>query len=382
MELWYRPARQPSLLQPLAWVYGAVVRARRSAYERGWLQAHAAGKPVVVVGNLTVGGTGKTPLTVWLVEKLRERGIQAGVIARGYRRSSGGSGRRGPRRVRTDSPWEEVGDEPLLIHRRTGCITVIAEDRVAAAREVAKEPVDVILSDDGLQHLRLARDCEIALVDGARGLGNGRLLPAGPLREPASRLRQADLIVVNGVLEDALLARDALVVGLALGADPVRRADLTSGASRMLRMSLALGLAHRVDGTGSAQPLEAFRPGRVHAVAGIGNPARFFRDLESRSLDLIRHPFPDHHPFASGELAFSDDLPILMTEKDAVRCSGLATRRMWYVPVTAHFDEADSSALLDLVCGKIEAAAPRIDAAVPRIDATARRSDAGSGHKR
>ncbi len=334
------------------------MRARRSAYERGWLQAHAAGKPVVVVGNLTVGGTGKTPLTVWLVEKLRERSIQAGVVARGYRRSSGGSAWRGPRRVRTDSPWEEVGDEPPLIHRRTGCITVVAEDRVAAAREVAEEPVDVILSDDGLQHLRLARDCEIALVDGARGLGNGRLLPAGPLREPVSRLRQVDLVVVNGVLEDASLA-----------------ANSTFAANRVLGLSLALGLAHRVDGTGSAQPLEAFRPGRVHAVAGIGNPVRFFRDLESRGLDLIRHPFPDHHPFAPGELAFSDGLPILMTEKDAVRCSTFATPRMWYVPVTAHLDEADSSVLLGLVCGKIEAAARRIDAA-------ARHSDAGSGHKR
>ncbi len=348
-DLWYRPARGPSLLQPLAWAYAAAVSLRRSAYERGWLQVHAAGKPVVVVGNLTVGGTGKTPLTVWLVEKLRDRGVQAGVIARGYRRSSGRvsssvrerPGLR-PRVVRADSPWEEVGDEPLLIHRRTGCITVVAEDRVAAARRLAEEPVDVILSDDGLQHRRLARDCEIALIDGARGFGNGRLLPAGPLREPASRLRQVDLIVVNGAAEHASLA-----------------AGLTSGASRVLSMTLAPALAHRIDGAGSAEPIEAFRTRRAHAVAGIGNPARFFRDLEGRGIEVIRHPFPDHHPFTAGDLAFADDLPILMTEKDAVRCASLATPRMWYVPVTAHLDEADSSALIERVCRPISAAVRR-----------------------
>ncbi len=363
-ELWYGPTRWPSLLQPLAWAYGAVVSLRRTAYERGWLRVHAAGKPVVVIGNLTVGGTGKTPLTVWLVEKLRDRGVRAGVIARGYRRSGGdrasggdrparsGSARQRPRTVQADSAWEEVGDEPLLIHRRTGCVTVVAKDRVAAARQLAEEPVDVILSDDGLQHLRLARDCEIALIDGARGLGNRRLLPAGPLREPASRLQQVDLIVVNG----------------APTAPTASAAFAAPAAGRVLRMSLALGLAHRLDGAGSAQPLEAFRAGRVHALAGIGNPARFFRDLESRGLELIRHPFPDHHPFAPWELEFADDLPILMTEKDAVRCSAFATPRMWYVPATAHLDEKDSSVLLDEVC--------------QRIDAAARRTDAGEARKR
>ncbi len=383
-ELWYRPAGRPSLLQPLAWAYGAVVRARRSAYERGWLRAQAVGKPVVVVGNLTVGGTGKTPLTLWLIEKLRDRGLQVGVVSRGYRRLGGDApvraarpDRQHPQVVRADSSWEEVGDEPLLLRRRGGCITVVAGDRVAAARQLAVEPVDVILSDDGLQHLRLARDCEIAVIDGARGFGNGRLLPAGPLREPASRLRRVDLVVVNGGAEHLSLTRGAL----AGAAAPTRDAAPTpAGAPAsggvlaeagalgrpVLRMTLAPGLAHRVDGAGSAQPLEAFRGGRLHAVAGIGNPERFFRELEGRGLEAIRHPFPDHHPFTAGELAFPDDLPILMTEKDAVRCARWATPRMWYIPVTAQLDDADSAALLDRVCGCVAAAAERIAAAEGR----------------
>lgn len=362
-ELWYRPATRLSLLQPLAWVYGAVVRARRSAYSRGLLKAHSAGKPVVVIGNLTVGGTGKTPLTLWLIENLRARGLEPGVVARGYRRLGESAARRvptprvparqGPRVVRADSRWEEVGDEPLLIHRRTGCPTVVSEDRLAAARRLAEEPVDVILSDDGLQHMRLKRDCEIALIDGARGLGNGRLLPAGPLRESASRLRQVDLIVVNGMAEHASLAYTPLP------------------AARVLTMSLVAGLAHRLDGAGSPQPLEELRGGRIHAVAGIGNPDRFFRDLERRGLEVIRHPFPDHHPFAASDLAFPDERPILMTEKDAVRCAALATARMWYVPVTAQLGEADSQALLQLVCGRVDAS-QRSGALKQRSDAADR----------
>jgi tetraacyldisaccharide 4'-kinase len=349
IELWYRPHGGPSLLQPLGWMYGVAVRARRAAYTRGWLSTCRVGKPVVVVGNLTVGGTGKTPLTIWLAGKLQERGLAVGVVSRGYRRSGSGERHAAPRQeltphpapriVQLDSRWQDVGDEPLLIRRHTGCLTVVAEDRVAAATRVAAEPVDVILSDDGLQHLRLARDCEIALVDGARGFGNGRMLPAGPLREPFSRLEQVDLVVVNGAAEHESLVRTSLA---------------SRSETAVCRMSLTLGAAHSLQ-DGHSAPLGRFREGPVHAVAGIGNPARFFRDLRAQGLEVIEHPFPDHHPFTPEELAFPDDRPILMTEKDAVRCACLASPRMWFIPVSAHFDEPDAHALLDRVCRRIDA---------------------------
>ena len=333
-RMWYGPRRGPSLLQPLSWVYGAVVRARSAAYGRGWLGVEPAALPVVVIGNVTVGGTGKTPLTVWLAGALRERAFRPAIVTRGYGRRETSSE---PRLVRPDSRWEAVGDEPLLLSRRTGCPTVVAADRVAAARRLATEPVDVILSDDGLQHLRLARVCEIAVVDGMRGFGNGRLLPAGPLREPPARLDRVDLVVVNGSAEHASLGGGAL-------SHPV------------LRMRLVAGRARRVDGFGAEErPLESFRRSRVHAVAGIGHPERFFRELEASGLEISRHAYPDHHPFTDRDLAFADDLPVLMTEKDAVRCGGLATERMWYVPVAAEFDDADAQMLLQQVCRRIDA---------------------------
>jgi tetraacyldisaccharide 4'-kinase len=336
-QLWYRPRGGPSLLQPLAWIYGAVVRARAEAYRRGWLRVEPSPKPVVVVGNLTVGGTGKTPLTAWLANALREGGLEPAIVTRGYGRREACAL---PRLVRADSRWEEVGDEPLLLQRRTGCRTVVAADRVAAARRLASEPIDVILSDDGLQHLRLARVCEIAVIDGARGFGNGRLLPAGPLREPVSRLDSVDLVVVNGSAEHASLACSTLT-------RPV------------VRMSLIAGRARRVDGSACERPLEDFRGERVHAVAGIGNPQRFFGDLEAQRLEISRHAFPDHHPFASRDLQFGDDRPILMTEKDAVRCAGIATARMWYVPVTAYLADADARTVVGEVRRRVDAFRPR-----------------------
>jgi tetraacyldisaccharide 4'-kinase len=338
LELWYRPGGGAALLQPLAWAYGAAMRLRQSAYARGWLPTYRVGKPVVVVGNITVGGTGKTPLTVWLAQTLKERGLAAGIVSRGYRGFSPVS-RTAPRIVEQGSRWEEVGDEPVLIQHRTGCPTVVAEDRVAAALRVAAEPVDVILSDDGLQHLRLARDCEIAVVDGTRGFGNGRLLPAGPLRERPARLTQVDVIVVNGAAEHASLS----------GLD---------SAGTVLSMSLMLGAAQRLE-DGFRAPLEHFRSARLHAVAGIGHPERFFRDLRTRGLELVEHPFPDHHPLTPRELDFADDWPILMTEKDAIRCAAFASSRMWFVPVATAFAEGDARALLDAVCRRVDAARVR-----------------------
>jgi tetraacyldisaccharide 4'-kinase len=354
-DVWYRESAGVSLLAPLSWLYGAVVQTRRGAYARGWLRAYRMPRPVVVVGNLTVGGTGKTPFVIWLAQKLTEDGLKVGLVSRGYGRERdrdraiAESPSNEPlhdaerqavelhaHRVYADSSWREAGDEPVLLMRRTGCATVVARDRVAGAQALVALDVDVIVADDGLQHLRLARDLEIVLVDGGRGFGNGRLLPAGPLREPVSRLRQADVVVVNGAAEHASLARGDFGPGL-----------------RTLHMTVTAEDARPVDGLAAPRPLDSFRGQRVHAVAGIGNPARYFRDLRSRGLELIEHGFPDHHPFSAADLSFDDTLPILMTEKDAVRAQALATPRMWYVPITAHLSDADARTVLSLVTERI-----------------------------
>jgi tetraacyldisaccharide 4'-kinase len=327
---WYHESPVASPLAPLSWLYGAVVRARRSAYARGWLRTFRAGRPLLVVGNLTVGGTGKTPLVIWLAEQLTARGLKVGIVSRGHGSGSG----EGVRLVRPGSSWQEVGDEPLVLAARTGCATVVARDRVAGARSLVALGAEVILADDGLQHLRLARDCEIIVIDGARGFGNGRVLPAGPLREPVGRLPSADAIVVNGPLEHASLKGPALL-------------------ERPLFMRLAPAAALPVDGRATARPLESFRGEPVHAVAGIGHPARFFRELHGHGLTVIEHPFPDHHPFTAADLSFADALPVLMTEKDAVKCRSFASSRLWYLPVAAMFSEADTRQLMTRVSLKL-----------------------------
>ncbi|HEY6516903.1 MAG TPA: tetraacyldisaccharide 4'-kinase [Steroidobacteraceae bacterium] len=335
LKLWYGESPGFSVLQPLSWLYGAAVSARRKAYEWGWVSSQGVGRPVIVVGNLTVGGTGKTPLTIWLANHLRQRGHAVGLVSRGYGREQGGL-----RVVTADSTWQEVGDEPLILHRRTGCPTIVGSDRVAAARALIEQGAAVVLADDGLQHLRLRRDCEIVVVDGTRGLGNGRVLPAGPLRESGARARAADALVVNGGMEG----------------EPVRGVP-PKLAVTSLRMRLAAAEARQVAGSGKPQPLDAFRGRPVHAVAGIGNPQRFFADLRGRGLEIIEHPFPDHQPLAAADLDFGDRLAVLMTEKDAVKCGNVAAPA-WYVPVQATFSDADARRLLALVTRAIDSFFP------------------------
>jgi tetraacyldisaccharide 4'-kinase len=331
-KLWYRENAGPSLLQPLSWIYGAVVGLRRSAYLHGWLGSYNVGKPVVIVGNLTVGGTGKTPLVIWLARQLTDRGLKVGIVSRGYGARSAGK----PQLVTARSVWQDVGDEPVLLAQATGCPTVVAHDRVAAARALASQGADVIVSDDGLQHLRLNRSCELVVIDGSRGFGNSRVLPAGPLREPVSRLAGVDLVVVNGAAEHASLQLlDSSLNARALG--------------MTLQPGDAVSLSRRQD----RRPLGEFRNGRVHAVAGIGNPSRFFRDLRGQGLEVIEHPFPDHHAFSPGDLSFSDDRPVLMTEKDAVKCGTFADPRLWFVPTAASFGTAQERELLAHVMRKI-----------------------------
>ena len=328
-RLWYEDG-SGRLLAPLAWIYAALTGARRGAYRSGLLRPRRLTRPVAVVGNLTVGGTGKTPLTIYLARELAAAKLKVGIVSRGYGRHSGEA-----RYVHADSDWRDVGDEPVIIARRTGCPTMVAADRVAAARTLIARGAEVILSDDGLQHLRLARDCEIVVIDGSRGFGNGRLLPAGPLRESVAALGRADVVVVNGEPGHGALAR-----------------VLPAGT---LAMRLVMQPAVRLDGRGLPSELALWRGRRVHAVAGIGNPQRFFRQLSASGIEVIAHPFPDHHPFTASELAFADELPILMTEKDAVKCAPFANARLWCVPVSAAFSDSDAQTLRARVLDKLRA---------------------------
>ncbi len=319
-------------LQPLAALYRLAVESRAAAYSRGWLAQRSVGKPVVVVGNLTVGGTGKTPLVAWLAARVSGWGLKVGIVSRGYGRAGST-----PQEVHVDSPWHDVGDEPLLLKRFTGCDVIVARDRVAGAQELVRRGADIVIADDGLQHRRLARDCDIIVIDGIRGFGNQHLLPAGPMRESVARVAGNALIVINGVPEHTSL-RDA--AGL---------------IDRAFQMTLTASEAHRLDETEGPQPLDRFRGQSVHAVAGIGNPGRFFRALRSWGIEVVEHPFRDHHPFKASDLDFGDARPVLMTEKDAVRCRSLASARMFYVPASAQFSDAAGRDLLDGVLRNIGA---------------------------
>jgi tetraacyldisaccharide 4'-kinase len=335
--LWYRSAVPPWPLRLLSRPFGLVVRLRRAGYARGVLYSRRLPKPVIVVGNISVGGSGKTPLVIWLAQQLAERGLRPGVVLRGY----GGSAARGrtPRLVQPGCDVQVVGDEALLLRERTGLPVAVGRDRGAAAQLLLAAGVDVIIADDGLQHLRLARDFEIAVIDGARGVGNGFLLPAGPLREPALRLASVDAIVVNGAVTGAV----NVLQGAAAAA-----AGAAAGPARTFFMRLT-GEWLRTLGGGESVALSSLAGQRVHAIAGIGHPQRFFAQLASAGLTVVAHAFPDHHRYRAAELDFGDQLPLLMTEKDAVKCRAFAAANRWYLPVAANFEGADGSALLALL---------------------------------
>lgn len=302
-QRWYTPnAAPPWWTPPLAALYGGLTAARRGLYRSGMLRAEHVPAPVIVVGNIVAGGAGKTPLVIALVEDLRKRGFNPGVVSRGY----GGSVRTPMLLPEHPDPYA-CGDESALIRARTGAPVAVGAHRATAARLLVGARADVIIADDGLQHYALARDIEICVVDGERRFGNGRLLPAGPLRERESRLHEVDFIVCNGGEP-----RD--------GETPMR---------------LVLGQAVALSDPARMLSLSAFAGRRVHATAGIGNPSRFFDALAAIDIDVVRHPFPDHHRYAAVDLDFGDDLPLLMTEKDAVKCRAFAKPHWWAVPVDA-----------------------------------------------
>jgi tetraacyldisaccharide 4'-kinase len=328
-QVWYdRRARWLALLLlPLSWLFGLVVAVRRAAYRGRILRSVAVARPVVVVGNITVGGTGKTPFTIWLANRLQARGARVGIVLRGY----GGRSSHWPRDVEQQTKWEEVGDEALLLAASTGAIVVAGPDRVAAAQRAVERGAEIVLCDDGLQHYRLARRCEIAVVDARRGFGNGRMLPSGPLREPRSRLEDVDLVVMTRRL------------GTAASSIPHARVIVEV----VPRLGDAIAIV-----SGARRSLSSFAGQRVHAVAGIGNPQAFFEALTAAGLEVMAHPLPDHAVPVAADVSFRDGTPVLMTEKDAVKCRALADDRHWAVRMDVTMSEEHATAVMALIDAK------------------------------
>lgn len=330
-RIWYEGAATRWLLSPLSVLYWLIVALRRSLYRHGVFKQYETRVPVIVVGNITAGGTGKTPTTAWLAQRLRERGFSPGIVSRGY----GGSKANTPMRVDIGSDPAIVGDEPVLLAMRAECPVIVDADRVRAAAMLVDDGVDVIIADDGLQHYRMARDYEICVIDGIRGLGNRWMLPAGPLREPVGRLYDIDQVLVNGRL-----------------AQPAE--TLSEVEQNALEFNLVAVEACRLNGSLIRQ-LEAFAGSTVHAVAAIGNPARFFDLLRGHGIEVIEHAYPDHATLTSGDLDFADECDILMTEKDAVKFDRNSSDRYWYVAVELEMDPTVSGPWLAQIESRLQA---------------------------
>ena len=316
-DIWYKDPFIGVWLMPLGFLFSDVVKFRKFLYRIGLLKTQTLPVPVIVVGNITVGGTGKTPLIIYLAKFLKDSGFKPGIISRGY----GGLADSWPQWVNLDSLAKDVGDEALLIAKQTSCPMAVGPLRVAAARLLLeKADCDVILSDDGLQHYALHRTIEIAVIDGERRFGNGYCLPAGPLREPIERLTSVDLIIVNGDKQEP------------------------NEYSMSLVGDIAINLL-----TGEQKHLVEFKIEACHAIAGIGHPERFFKQLALAGLNTSNKSFPDHYSFQPEDINFSDQKPVLMTEKDAVKCKTFAGQQHWYVPVSACPESLFTEQLLNLL---------------------------------
>ena len=327
-RIWYGKRTPPVWTMPAALLFAGIVAARRALYRRGLFKVVRLPIPVVVVGNLSVGGTGKTPLVCWIVQRLLEQGLRPGIVTRGF-----GGSESAPQLIAGDADPVLHGDEPVMMARRTGVPVGVGRDRPAAAQLLIDARCNVIVSDDGMQHYALARDCEIVVVDGDRRFGNGWVLPAGPLREPIARLKSADAVVVNG-------GHGLLPGALAMKLDGSEAVAVLGRQSR---------------------PLQEFVGTSVHAVAGIGNPDRFFNMLRAHGVQVIGHALDDHAQISAATISFEDDRPVLMTEKDAVKCAGVSDARHWYVPVMAQFSVADEAALMGVVDRVLTGIRPRLN---------------------
>jgi len=318
-DCWYKGRYRPFVyfLLPLSLIYHLIIVLRQKAYEHEIFKRHPINAPVIVVGNITVGGTGKTPLVIWLAGLLMHAGYKPGIVTRGY----GGRATMWPQQVRPDSDPIVVGDEALMMAINCKCPVAVDPDRHEAANAlIAQEKCDVIITDDGLQHYAFERDIEIAVIDGIRRFGNCQLLPAGPLREPVNRLDTVDVIISNGFSE---------------------RGEF----SMTLKEKGIYNLCDDKD----VRDIDSFKTKTVHAIAGIGNPERFFTHLKKLGLDIIKHPFPNHHKYRKDDIIFDDDLDVLMTEKDAVKCRRFANTRHWYVKVVVKPQEQFTHKVLTLL---------------------------------
>ncbi|MBI4005671.1 MAG: tetraacyldisaccharide 4'-kinase [Gammaproteobacteria bacterium] len=307
-DLWYGKHPASLLLVPLSWLYQIVISLRRLGYQSGLLPVRRVPIPVIVVGNISVGGNGKTPLVIWLANYLKQKNFHPGVVTRGY----GGTAKHWPQQVRPDSDPRVGGDEPVLIARQTGCPVAASPNRYMAAEGLIEHAkCDIIICDDGLQHYALGRDIEIVVVDSIRRYGNKRCLPAGPLRESMRRLKEVDMIVCNGI-----------------------------PGHGEYQMKYVLQQLHSLNDENKKSDIEIFKGKMVHAIAGIGYPGRFFTLLRKQGIDIIEHQFPDHHKYKPVDIRFGDDLPVVMTEKDAVKCAEFASDEHWYLPIKAEMSNS------------------------------------------
>ncbi|MCL4140833.1 UNVERIFIED_CONTAM: hypothetical protein GTU68_066866 [Idotea baltica] len=308
-DSWYDYRAIRFVLLPFSLLYQLIISLRRLAYQLKLFKQHKMNVPVIIVGNISVGGTGKTPVVIWLAKQLKKAGYSPGIVSRGY----GGQAASYPQEVEINSDPNMVGDEPIIIRRQTGCPMAVSPIRAEAAQYLLKHhQCDVIISDDGLQHYALARDIEIAVVDGIRLFGNRYCLPAGPLREPIIRLRHVDFIIFK---------------------------------------TLNPGQAINVANNRVTQSINAFKNQAVHAIAGIGHPDRFFDYLRDSGLTITPHYFVDHHQFTAHDCQFNDQKAVLMTEKDAIKCQSFATDNMWYIPVEASINNGLEQHILTKLAG-------------------------------
>jgi len=317
---WYSNNVVAWLLLPLSWLYCLITGLRRYCYKIGLLKSHKLKVPILVVGNISVGGTGKAPLLIAICKLLKDQGIKTGIVSRGY-----GGSFTGEKLVSRDDTAETAGDEPFMLAQQTHCPVAVGINRVAAAQLLINHhSCDIILSDDGLQHYRMKRDFEIAVIDTNREFGNGFCIPAGPLREPRSRLSTTDMVIYHGKSSE----------------------DYRFTLEFMDAINLA---------TKESRTIESFSGETVHAVAGIGHPKRFFSQLKKAGLTVIEHAFPDHYSYEESDISYDDNYSVVMTEKDAVKCAGFSFKNCWTIPVEAKLSDALAKDMLEEVRALINA---------------------------